>query len=189
MTTKTRTHYTFSNLDWRNRKILCLLSSYLAVLGVTAWLPFIVVWLGDQFNDSWLYTRCSGVDGIRHLALPLLAQFFVCGNNNEHDSGAERSGNLRAALNFNLTPWTAFVSKFFNPQLFLKASGLLEKLFWSASPTYLQAVEVPGSSQLKKKDSGEFQISLFFSGHCPTSPCCSLGADVLGNGTPLNSAL
>lgn len=32
----------------------------------------------------------------------LLGFICVCSNNNERDSGAGRSGNIRAALNFNL---------------------------------------------------------------------------------------
>lgn len=47
----------------------------------------------------------------------LLGFICVCGNNNEHASGAVKSGNLRAALNFNLKSWAAFGSEFFDPQL------------------------------------------------------------------------
>lgn len=47
----------------------------------------------------------------------LLGFICVCSNNNERDSGAGRSGNIRAALNFNLEPNAAQDFNFFNPQL------------------------------------------------------------------------
>lgn len=65
----------------------------MAVLDITTSLLFIILCLVDHLYGSWTYVHCSGINGNRHVALPLLVtdmalpplvQFIcVCSNNNE----------------------------------------------------------------------------------------------------------